>query len=731
MRRSDERPAAVGGRPVRKDGPDKVRGRAKFIDDLRFEGEWVGRTVRSTEPHARRLGVDLDPAFDWSKVVVVTARDIPGDTVVALIVDDQPCLADGEIRHAEEPVAIVAAPTAELAEDALRHVRLRSEPLPAVLDYEASTVVQKTYEILKGDVDAAMTKADRIVTGTYRVGHQEQMYIEPQGMVAVPRPDGGMTVHGSMQCPYYVHKALKRILALPDDRVVVVQTATGGAFGGKEEYPSLIAAHAALAARKAGRPVRIVYDRVEDVAATTKRHPARVTHRTGVMRDGRLVAMDIEVVMDGGAYVTLTPVVLSRGTLHAAGPYRCDHVRVRARAVTTNTPPNGAFRGFGAPQTLFAVERQMDRVAEAVGQSPVALRRTNLLRVGDTTATGQLLADSVGATDVLEAVLERSGYEARCAEITAEPLVASGTRRRGIGIVTVLHGAGFTGSGEATLKGKAAIAVGPDGRFEVLAASTEMGQGSQTVLAQIAAEALGVDVDDVDVADPDTSRVPDSGPTVASRTTMIIGAVLRDAAFALAETIRTAHPGVPLAEAARRHARAHGPLRIERAYSPPDDVRWDEKRYRGDAYPAFGWGANVVEVEVDVDTYEVEITRVVAAADVGKAVHPVLVEGQVQGGTLQALGWGLLEELVVREGRVANPRMTDYLIPTTVDTPLIETVIVEHPYARGPWGAKGIGELPMDGPAAALVAAISQALGVFVEALPATPERLLALMEAR
>lgn len=731
MRRSDERSSVVGGRPIRIDGADKVRGRSKFIDDLHFEGEWVGRTVRSTEPRARLHGIDLDPAFDWSQVVVVTAQDVPGDNVVALLVDDQPCLAAGEIRHAEEPVAIVAAPTAALADEALRHVRLRTEPLPAVLDYEAATVVQKSYEIVKGDVDAAMARADVVLTGTYRVGHQEQMYIEPQGMVAVPRPGGGVTVFGSLQCPYYVHKALTRILGLADEEVVVVQTVTGGAFGGKEEYPSILAAHAALAARKAGRPVRIVYDRAEDVAATTKRHPARVVHRTGITRDGRLVAMDVDVLMDGGAYVTLTPVVLSRGTLHAAGAYRCDDVRVRARAVTTNTPPNGAFRGFGAPQTIFAVERQMDRVAEAVGRSPLAVRRDNLLVVGDTTATGQLLRDSVGGHDVLGAVAALTGFEERRAELAREPETRGGTRRRGIGIASYLHGAGFTGSGEAYLKGRAAIAVTTVGRFEVLAASTEMGQGARTVFAQIAAEALGVPLEAVDVADPDTSRVPNSGPTVASRTTMIVGGVLREAALALAEVLRAESPGVPMVEAAARHARASGPLRIERQYQPPDDVRWDDALYRGDAYPVYGWGANVVEVEVDVDTLEIEVTRVVAAADVGKAVHPQLVEGQLQGGALQALGWAYLEELVVRDGRVVNKRMTDYVIPTALDTPQIETIIVEQPYARGPHGAKGVGELPMDGPAAALAAAVSQALGAFVDTLPATPERLLQLVGAR
>jgi CO/xanthine dehydrogenase Mo-binding subunit len=371
----------------------------------------------------------------------------------------------------------------------------------------------------------------------------------------------------------------------------------------------------------------------------------------------------------------------------------------------------------------------MDRVAEAVGRSPLDVRRVNMLAVGDTTATGQLLSGSVGGSDVLEAVAERTRFEERRAELAKEPFTKGGTRRRGIGIVSYLHGAGFTGSGEAYLKGKAAIAVTPEGRFEVLAASTEMGQGARTIFAQIAAEALGVPLEAVDVADPDTSRVPNSGPTVASRTTMIVGGVLRDACLALAEALGAAYPGVSLVEAAARRARDGGPLRVEREYQPPDDVKWDDKTYRGDAYPVYGWGANVVEVEVDVDTLEIEVTRAVAAADVGKAVHPQLVEGQVQGGALQALAWGYLEELVVKDGRVVNKRMTDYVIPTALDTPEIETIIVERPYPRGPYGAKGVGELPMDGPAAALAAAVSQALGVFVDTIPATPERLLALVQ--
>ena len=373
--------------PTRREGPAKLTGTALYTDDMVFPGAWYGHTIRSTEAHAKLLGVDLDPEFDWSKVVVLTAKDIPGDNLVSLIADDQPVLAFDEIRHHAEPVALLAAPDRDTLRLAKEHIKLRTSPLPAVFDPLQSTQEFSHFALDKGDVEAGFREADVVIEGEYRVGHQEQLYIENQAMIAVPRPDGGITIHGSLQCPYYIHKAMKRALRLTDQQAVVIQAETGGGFGGKEEYPSMIAIHAALLAQRLGKPVRMIYDRHEDIAATTKRHPAIVRHRTGVTRDGKLVAQDIEVIFDGGAYCTLTPVVLSRGTLHAGGPYNCPHVRIRGRAMATNTPPNGAFRGFGAPQTEFAAEMQVNRIAEALDMSPLELRRRWVYRIGDETPT--------------------------------------------------------------------------------------------------------------------------------------------------------------------------------------------------------------------------------------------------------------------------------------------------------------------------------------------------------
>jgi CO/xanthine dehydrogenase Mo-binding subunit len=583
-------------------------------------------------------------------------------------------------------------------------VRIDYDPAEAVLDFEQARETYATIEIVKGDAEAALRRADVVVERTFRVGLQEQLYIEPQGAIAQPNERGGITVVGSLQCPYYVHRALKRALALTDEQAVVIQAETGGGFGGKEEYPSLVAIHAALLARKAGRPVRLVYDRHEDLAATTKRHPGVITHRTAVRRDGTLLAQDIEIVLDGGAYCTLTPVVLSRAAIHAAGPYGCPNVRIRARAVATNTPPNGAFRGFGAPQSLFAAELMVEHVAERLGVSSLDLRRKWMLRIGDTTATGQGLTESVSGELVLDAALKAASP----VRTSARPTV-----RRGRGLSVVFHGSGFTGSGEKKLAGTAAVECVAEGEFRILTASTEIGQGTKTIFCQIAADALGVPLEQVTVAPQDTSLVPDSGPTVASRTAMIVGGLIHDAATELRGRLAGKAP-------------QRLPLRIEKTYVQPDTIHWDDQTYRGDAYPVYAWACTVADVEVDTDTGEVRVTDLVTAVDCGKAIHPVMTEGQIEGGSLQAVGWATIEEIKMRDGRYLNDRLATYLIPTALDAPRIRTILVENPYSHGPFGAKGIGELPMDGPAPAVIAAIHDAVGVWIDEVPATPEKVLA-----
>jgi CO/xanthine dehydrogenase Mo-binding subunit len=689
---------------LRKDGPAKVTGAARYVDDLVLPEMLYGRTIRSTIACGTVTEVRL--GFDPAGFTVVDWRDIPGYNAVRLIEDDQPCLVEREVRHVAEPILLLAHEDREALGRA--DVEIRYAAAEPLLDPRRSDRLHKEIVIEKGKVARGFTAADVVVEGEYRTGHQEHVYIEPNGVIAVPEPGGGVTVHGSMQCPYYVHKALMHLLGLPAERVRVVQTEPGGGFGGKEEYPSMIAGHAALLALKARRPVKLVYDRAEDMWATTKRHPSIVRHRTGVTRRGRLVAMEIEVLLDGGAYVTLSPVVLSRGCIHAAGPYRCPHVRIAGRAVFTNTNPNGAFRGFGAPQTQFAMEVHMDRIAEALGMDPARLRALNALRPGDATATGQVMGTDCSALPVLREAVKRAGWRRK--------RTAWRGTNRGIGLSLVFHGSGFTGAGEVRLASRCSLATTARG-VEILVASTEIGQGTRTMHAQIVADTLGIPYEQVDVAAPDTAVVPDSGPTVASRTCMVVGRILQRCAEEMRERLGGLAP--------EDYHRRHGRLLVTKQYEPPPGIAWDEARYRGDAYATYAWACDVAEIAYDPDTFEVKTTKLTTVHEFGRPIHPTLARGQIEGGTAQGVGYALLEHVVMRDGAMANAQLTNYTIPTTLDTPRIETVMWENPYPHGPFGAKGVGEIPMDGPAPAIVNAI-RSLGLDVRELPARPEVVMA-----
>ena len=711
------RATSVGRNVLRKEGSLKTAGSAKYVDDISFPDLLHARTIRSTIPAGEIASIRFN--FDTAGFTIVDFHDIPGRNVVALIEDDQPCLAERAIRHFAEPILLLAHEDRETLFAA--DVQIDYVPATPVYDAVASATVFKSINIEKGNVSDGFALADIVVEGEYRMGHQEQLYIETNGVIAVPGsgvPDDvdGITVYGSMQCPYYVHRALTILLGLPGDKVRVVQTETGGGFGGKEEYPSMIAGHAALLAKKARRPVKLIYDRVEDMVATTKRHPAVVRHRTGVTRDGKLTAIDIDAVFDGGAYATLSAVVLSRGVIHASGPYRCDHVRIRGRAAMTNTPPNGAFRGFGAPQTQFAAEVHLDRIAARLGIDPVRVREINALRPGDTTATGQRLGQDCSALQVLREAVKRSGFKKRKRAISlANKRSMPHSPRRGIGLSLFFHGSGFTGGGEVKLASKASLALTERGA-RILVSSTEIGQGTRTMHAQIVAETLGVPYGCIDVNAADTAAVPDSGPTVASRTCMVVGRILQRCAAEMKARLGALTP--------REYLRIHGPLVITKEYERPEGMAWDDFSYRGDAYGSYGWGCDVVELEVDRDTWEVRPISFLTVHEIGKAIHPMLATGQIEGGSAQGLGYALLEDVVMRDGRMANASLTNYIIPTTLDSPEMRVIMLENPYAGGPFGAKGVGEMPIDGPAPAVLNALRDA-GFELSAIPATPEKLM------
>src|SRR5713101_1774092 len=578
----------VGAAVPRKEGWDKVTGAARYVDDMVLPGMLYGATVRSNVARGKIKKSSFDSNVDWNDFVVVTAKDIPGKNCIALILDDQPCLAAETVNHAEEPILLLAHANRHKLRKAVEAVSIEYETLPSIHTIEdseqKSTIIWgtdnifKSYLVEKGDVDAVWKNAAHIVEGEYFTGAQEQLYIENNGVIAAYDAEHGVTIWGSLQCPYYVHKALMALCGLAENKVRVVQMETGGAFGGKEEYPSMIAGHAALLAMKAGRPVKIVYDRMEDMAATTKRHPSRTRHRTAVSKEGKILGGEIEFTIDGGAYATLSSVVLSRGTIHAGGPCYWPSVRIRAKAVATNTPPHGAFRGFGAPQSLFAMERHMDRIAEAVGISPVEVRRRNFLKPGQTTTTQQVIREEIDLSHLLDRALELSDYAAKKKRFAEEN--KTGPLKKGIGIAAFLHGAGFTGSGERYLNSLVGVEAGADGRVRVLVSSAEFGQGTNTVLCQIAAEALGLPYESVAIAQPDTTVVPNSGPTVASRTAMIVGKLVQSAAKGIQQTLPKTgllcdeYTAEQFRAACREFHAAHGTLRSYARYETPGDVFW-------------------------------------------------------------------------------------------------------------------------------------------------------------
>jgi CO/xanthine dehydrogenase Mo-binding subunit len=692
---------------------------------------WHGITVRSTIPRGRIQNIAFQEGVLWEEFTIVTAADIPGKNIVSLIVEDQPYLAATHVNHLHEPILLLAHPNKNLLEKARSLVKIDYERSPPVFDIDTSLRgdpiiwgtdnVFKRYLMEKGDVDSAWSSAAHIVEGEYSTGAQEQLYIETNGMLATHSPQEGVTVRGSMQCPYYVHKALMALFDLPAHRIRVIQQETGGAFGGKEEYPSMIAGHAALLAFKSGHPVKLIYDREEDMAATTKRHPSRTHHKTAVAADGTLLAMDIEFSIDGGAYATLSAVVLSRGTIHAPGPYRCPNVRVRSTAVATNSPPHGAFRGFGAPQSIFALERHMDKIARALKLPADQFRERNLLHTGDTTATGQIIRQPLD----LPALQRRALTHARYCEKKARFRVENSTAivKKGIGFATFFHGAGFTGSGERYLQSIVTLSVATNGRVEILSSMTEMGQGTNTVLTQVAAETLRVPYEWVSIARPDTSRVPNSGPTVASRTSMIVGKLIENASIDLKAKLQLPPDYSPaqFAEACASHA----PLEISAQYREPEAIFWDDQKYRGDAYGAYSWAVYVAEVSVDTLTGEIHVDRFTALQEVGRVLHPLLAAGQIEGGVLQGIGFALYEKVLFRDGAMVNNQMTNYIVPTSMDVPAIDVLFEEIPYEHGAWGAKGIGELPMDGPAPAILNAVEDALDIAFNRLPLLPEDVL------
>ncbi len=765
---------AVGSPATRVDADEKVTGRALYVDDLTFPEMLHAALVYPGCTHARLLAIHTDEALGTPGVsAVVTATDIPGENQVGVLSScpDQPLLPHDTIRYSGDAVAIVVAGTGALAREAAGSVRVDVDELPGTFDAVEAMVpgapnvhpereddedkglvgnVFLRERVRKGDVEAGFSEADIVVERTFRTHHQEHSYLEPLGAIAVPDDRGPMTIYGTMQCPYYVQKAVATVLGVPLSDVRVIQTVTGGGFGGKEDAPSEICACAAVAAAKTGRPVKLVYTREEDFERSSKRHPMTVTYRLGATVDGTFTAAQIRIVADAGAYSTLTPIVVFRATAHATGPYDIPNVSIDAYGVYTNRQTTGAFRGFGQPQTIFAGESVVDEIACALGIDPIEIRLRNGLAVGKRTATNHLLDESVGLPETLRIARERSGWDGKREAFATD----EGRVRRGIGVGSIYYGVSLGARGLAIDGSGAHVEVGHDGSVRVAIGGTEMGQGLLTVLAQIVADSLGAPMDAIHIDHVDTSLVPDSGPSVASRTTLMSGNAVLDAVAKLKEAMapvaaellgltdgdvefgagrvgtgdRSLDRSVSFAELAAE-CRARNVDTVADGWYKAPVTTFDEDG-QGNAYAVYSFATQVAEVEVDLETGAVTLLRMTAVHDVGKVLNPVTLEGQIQGGVLQGAGMALYEKMKTEGGRIATPDFATYILPTSVDVPEIEAAFVEEPYSKGPFGAKGVGETPAMPGGAAIANAVAHATGVRFQELPLTAEYVkLALVE--
>ena len=745
--------AVVGKRARRVEAIDRVTGVGLFTDDLTYAGMLHAAVVRSPVARGRIKSVDTRSCLKTPGVVAVfTAADIPGRNCVPIIFDDQPFLAEKLVNYVGEPIAVVVAEDRLTARAAAKNVKLDIQELEPLLDplqarnhprihvYGQDNIVTHKH-VRRGDTEAAFGHCDVVVENEYRTTFQEHAYIEPQAMIAVPLADGTIEVRGSMQCPFYIRKGVVSVLGLPESKVWIIQTATGGAFGGKEDVPSLLACQVALPAWKLRRPVKIVYDRTEDIVSTSKRHPGWVHYKSGATMDGILRAVEVEYVIDSGAYSTLSPAVLFRGAAHAAGAYRCENVKVDSYAVATNRVPSGAFRGFGSPQVLFAAESQMDELARKLRLDPAEFRRRNLLKSGDKTSSGQTLTVSVGSHETLDRVVKASGWP--------EVARSGGARKEdgvGYGFSTIFYGVGLGAAGNHLARTGARIILHDDGSVLFSVGTTELGQGMTTVLSQIVADGLGTPLEWIRMTPVDTSRVPDSGPTVASRSTTMSGNALLDACRkikgvlldeAAAElgvsvtevtidegVVKSGDKSILLKKIIKSCTTKRRPLSAEGWYAATPTT-WDEATGQGDPYIIYSWATNLAKVKVDRETGQVTVLKIWSAHDVGKAINPTLAEGQIEGGVVQGMGYALTEEMLMDSaGRFLNTDLATYVIPTAADQPELEAMLVEQPFPDGPFGAKGFAEQPLMGIAPAIANAVRDAVGVRVTELPLTPERV-------
>ena len=680
------------------DNEEKISGSALYVADMEMNGMLYAMTKRSTIACGWIKHIYIPPMPEG--YYIVDYRDIPGPNVVKVIKDDWPIFAEKMVNYIGEPILLVVGPKKEEVIRILNNIVVNYIEKEPNFEWTNKAI---HYAFDKGKGSRIFDEADHLITETYETGYQEQAYIEPQGFLGYPE-HGKITLVGSVQCPYYVKNAVVYALDTLPKNVRVIQATVGGAFGGKEEFPSLIGCQLAVAVNKIQKPIQLIYERHEDMTVTTKRHPSKTVFEAAI-KGNEIIGLRAYVGIDAGATIGLSGVVLSRALLAVSGVYTFDHLSVSGDVFITNTVPNGAFRGFGAPQMFFAIEMFIDHVAEELGVDAYLFRRRYLAKQGDLTSTSGIFRDPVLMPRMIKKAMDVSGYTRK------RKLFKQSQSLKGIGMSWFFHGCGFTGSGEKDkIKAKVKLKKISDGTVYILVAAVDMGQGVRTTFRKLVSHLLEISLDKVVFDLPDTDYVPDSGPTVASRTMMIVGGLLARAA-----------------EKMKR--RFHEPeLTIVKQYQQPKEIVYDEEAFKGDAYPAYSWGVQVVEVEVDPVTYEVKVNHTWSVYDIGKAIDERIVMGQADGGIVQGMGYGYLEVMDHQSGKIRQSNMTDYIIPTAKDTGKMETYLFENPYAYGPYGAKGVGELTLIGGAPAIAKAIEHAIGKRVTKLPVSPEYIMELM---
>lgn len=680
------------------DNDEKISGKAKYVADIKMDGTLYAMTFRSQICKGYIKSIEYPRLPDG--YYIIDHKDVPGKNIVKVIFEDWPVFTDKKISYLYEPIMLVIGPDKNVIIDIINHIKIDYVEEEALFDWTDSVI---HYHFDKGLGQSVFEDADQVIEYDYETGYQEQAYIEPQGFIGYTE-DEKVTLIGSIQCPYYVKNAVKQALNLEDHLVRVIQANVGGAFGGKEEYPSLIACQLAVAVQKIKKPIKLIFEREEDMYVTTKRHPSK-THFQAAIKNNELIGLKAHVSIDAGATIGLSGVVLSRALLAVSGAYTIDHLDVSGDVYRTNTVPNGAFRGFGAPQMFFAIDMFMEHIAKKLKLDTLIFRKKYLARQNDRTSTNGIFRDPILMPEMIEKVMSVSNYQEKYEEYSKE------NSYKGIGMSMFFHGCGFTGSGEKNIiKAKVRLRKDQDANVHILVAAVDMGQGVKTTFRKLIAHILEIDIDKVIFNNPDTDFVPDSGPTVASRTMMIVGGLLGRAAKEM------------------KSRWEEKSFIVEKQYEQPDYIEYDEEKFIGDAYPAYSWGVNVVEVEVDPLTYQVNVKKSWSVYDIGKAIDQRIVLGQADGGLAQGLAYGYLEVMNHKNGKIMQKNMTDYIIPTAMDMCEMETYLFENPYAFGPYGAKGVGELTLIGGAAAVAKAIEVAIKKNIYKIPVTPEYIMELM---